>query len=172
MTPANRLDPSQRWALLKTAVFFLIVPGTMAGYLPYRILQRPAIPSWIEFTGLQWAAAIVILAGLVGLLRCGWHFATEGRGTPAPFDAPKALVVRGPYRWVRNPMYVSVATIVIGEALFFRSVTLVQYLATFWLFLHLFVLLYEEPALRSLFGESYEDYCRRVWRWIPRPPRQ
>lgn len=172
MTPSRQLDGAQRFALLKTALFFVLVPGTVAGYIPYQLLQRPALPALVNFGLFHWLAAVVMALGISGLLWCGWHFATEGRGTPAPFDPPKTLVVRGPYHWVRNPMYVSVITVLLGEAMFFRSIALLGYLALFWGIVNLFVMLYEEAALRDQFGESYNDYCRRVWRWIPRPPQQ
>lgn len=172
MTPTGRVDSSQWVALGKTAVFFVVAPGTVAGYIPCQILQRWGTSFEAGFGLLQLLGAGGILLGVAGLLWCGWHFATEGRGTPAYFDPPKALVVRGPYRWVGNPMYVCVATILLGEALFFRSTTLLGYVAFCWVIVQLFVVLYEEPTLRAQFGESYVDYCRRVWRWIPRPPRQ
>lgn len=162
---------SSLFPLVKTAIFFVFVPGTVAGYLPYRFLLRAGKWAWPAPGAEPLAGAALIVLGVAGLLWCGWHFATTGRGTPAPFDPPKALVAKGPYRWVRNPMYVSVATILIGESLFFQTTVLLGYLAVAWLFIHLFVLLYEEPTLREKFGDSYEDYCRRVSRWIPRPPR-
>jgi protein-S-isoprenylcysteine O-methyltransferase Ste14 len=171
MAETARLDRSQLFALVRTGVFFLLVPGTLGGYLPYRVLGAPPIPPLSDFAASQWAGTVMVALGLVGLLWCGWEFATRGRGTPAPFDAPKALVARGPYRWVRNPMYVSVATAVAGEALFFWSRVLLQYLAIGWVFFHLFVLGYEEPTLREKFGAEYEAYCKAVPRWIPRAPR-
>ena len=171
MEPRLRQTASA-FPLLKTAVFFLIVPGTVAGYLPYAVLLRaPEFPPLAEFGAQEWGGAALAVLGLAGLLWSGWHFATTGRGTPAPFDPPKVFVAVGLYCWVRNPMYVSVATALAGEALFFRSWLLVQYLAVCWLFFHLFVLLYEEPTLREKFGAPYEDYCRRVPRWLPRLPR-
>ncbi len=170
MSASAHLDWTQRRALAKTALFFVLVPGTVAGYVPYQILRPlhfPTIPDWSAW---NWAGTVLILTGMAGLLWCGWYFATEGRGTPAPIDAPKVLVVSGPYRWVRNPMYVCVAMLLLGEAAFFRSAALGQYLLLFVALVTLFVMLYEEPALRARFGEPYMQYCRRVWRWIPRPP--
>lgn len=157
-------------ALVKTAVFFVLVPGTVAGYVPYRILRAPQIPRVTEFGGYQWIGITLAVVGALGLLWCGWNFATRGLGTPAPFDPPRKLVVQGPYRWVRNPMYVSVATALLGESLFFRSPALMRYLVYCWAVIHLFVWLYEEPTLRGKFGAEYEAYCQRVWRWIPRLP--
>jgi protein-S-isoprenylcysteine O-methyltransferase Ste14 len=158
------------WPLLKTIVFFAIVPGTVAGYLPYAMLRRRGLWVMPELGAASAAGALLILLGAAGLLWCGWHFAVTGRGTPAPFDPPRRLVARGPYRFVRNPMYVSVAIALIGESLFFQTWVLAGYIALFWLIIHLFVLLYEEPTLRGKFGESYAEYCRHVRRWIPRFP--
>ena len=160
------------WPLMKTAVFFVFVPGTVAGYIPYRLLRGPQIPPFAEFTAQLWVGATLFVLGAAALLWCGWHFAVTGLGTPAPFDPPKKLVAKGPYRWVRNPMYVSVGIVLIGESLFFQSWVLIRYLLFFWVIVHLFVLLYEEPTLRGKFGASYEEYCKRVWRWLPLPPRK
>lgn len=170
MSASDQAAPGPLFPILKTAVFFVLVPGTFAGYLPYRMLRWRGL--WtLPPPGPEPAlGALLIVLGLAGLLWCGWNFATRGLGTPAPFDPPKKLVVKGPYRWVRNPMYVTVATILIGESLFFQTAVLLPYLAFFWLILHLFVMLYEEPTLRDKFGADYEEYCRRVWRWIPRLP--
>jgi len=97
-----------------------------------------------------------------------WGFALRGRGTPAPIDPPKKLVVEGPYRVVRNPMYWAVAAVIMGEATLFHSLTLVELAVALFSGAMLFVLFYEEPALLRKFGAEYEDYCRRVPRWIPR----
>jgi protein-S-isoprenylcysteine O-methyltransferase Ste14 len=163
---------TQVFALLKTLVFFAIVPGTMGGYLPYYLLGSPAIPVWTEWALREWAGAAAVALGLGGLLWCGWNFAVVGLGTPAVWDAPKRLVVRGPYRWVRNPMYVAVGTAILGQSLFFGSARLLPYVAIFGTILHLFVVFYEEPTLREQFGPDYQAYCRRVWRWLPLPPRK
>jgi protein-S-isoprenylcysteine O-methyltransferase Ste14 len=106
--------------------------------------------------------------GAVGLLGCIWQFFSEGHGTLAPIDAPKELVVRGLYQYVRNPMYVSVVTILIGEVILFGSTAIIIEAVIFMVFAYLFVVFYEEPALRRQFGESYEKYSQTVGRWIPR----
>lgn len=98
-------------------------------------------------------------------------FALVGRGTPAPFDAPRLLVVRGPYRYVRNPMYWGAALVLFGAAFFYQSSALVAYAVFFLGSCHLFVVLCEELILMEKFGRSYEDYCRRVNRWLPRKTR-
>ncbi|MGD1213026.1 MAG: isoprenylcysteine carboxylmethyltransferase family protein [Candidatus Acidiferrales bacterium] len=153
-------------ALLRTAVFTVFVAGTMAVLVPYWILPK----------GARWHADAAGMIGLVLLLAgaaiyfwCAfWAFARAGDGTPAPLDPPKRLVVHGLYRVVRNPMYVGVGTILLAEAVGFHSVDLAVYLIIWALCVHLFVLSYEEPTLRRKFGASYEDYCRRVPRWLPK----
>jgi protein-S-isoprenylcysteine O-methyltransferase Ste14 len=108
-------------------------------------------------------------AGIALYFACAfWGFALRGRGTPLPLDPPKKLVVEGPYRIVRNPMYWSVAFVIFGEAAVFHSFALVELVAAFAVGVNVFVLLYEEPALRRKFGEEYEAYCKRVPRWLPR----
>ena len=119
--------------------------------------------------------AIVGIACIVGgtalLAACIIEFARSGRGTLSPVDPPRHLVVRGLYRYVRNPMYLSVTTIVLGEALLTRSRPLGIYWLLWFAAVNLFVIGYEEPTLRSRFGQSYEDYAARVGRWIPIRPR-
>jgi hypothetical protein len=91
----------------------------------------------------------------------------RGRGTPAPFDPPRKLVIAGPYRFVRNPMYIGAAVALAGAALFYASWWLMAYVAAFLAILHVFVLTYEEPTLRATFGVDYATYTARVHRWIP-----
>lgn len=115
------------------------------------------------------ATVLMVLGGVV-MLKCVWDFAWQGRGTPAPFDPPRRLVVSGFYRSVRNPMYLGMGTFLIGEALMLRPVMreMLAMVAVMWVIVTLFILAYEEPALRQLFGEEYIEYCRHVRRWIPR----
>ena len=96
------------------------------------------------------------------------RFAIQGLGTPAPVAPPQRLVVSGLYRYVRNPMYVAVVSLIFGQALLFGSISLLEYGFVVWLGFFAFVLVYEEPTLRGKFGKEYEDYCSRVGRWIPR----
>jgi protein-S-isoprenylcysteine O-methyltransferase Ste14 len=117
---------------------------------------------WPEIGGL-----LIGSVGAAVALSCVFTFAFIGKGTPAPFDPPRRLVVRGPYRFVRNPMYIGAALAVAGAALFYESVALVVFVAGFLLVTHLFVVLYEEPTLRRTFGPEYESYCQRVHRWRP-----
>jgi protein-S-isoprenylcysteine O-methyltransferase Ste14 len=151
--------------LLKTLIFTVFVPGTVAGYVPWR-LRRDAAP----ITGVeQWAAIIVIAVGIaIYVYTAFWGFALIGGGTPAPIAPTKILVVKGLHRFVRNPMYLGVALVIAGQAWLFHSPHIAIYLACFCLIVHLFVLFYEEPTLRRQFGEEYERYREQVPRWIPR----
>jgi len=158
------------WLFIKNLIFTLVVPGSVGGYLPLWIAAasgRTLAGPWTARQALGWVP-IALGAGIY--LWCMWDFATFGRGTPAPIDAPKRLVVRGPYRYVRNPMYVGVLTVITGWCVFFGFDVLGLYLVAVASGCHLFVLLYEEPTLRRLFGDDYASYCRSVRRWLPRRP--
>ncbi len=113
---------------------------------------------------------IVVAIGAAIALPCVWEFAWRGLGTPAPFDPPRRLVISGPYRWVRNPMYIGMGVALIGEAIVFPNLTLMIVTMVLLLFVivSLFVIGYEEPTLRRMFGTDYEIYSRSVRRWIPR----
>ncbi|TMD58086.1 MAG: isoprenylcysteine carboxylmethyltransferase family protein [Chloroflexi bacterium] len=153
---------------LKTLIFSILVPGTVAGVIPWLLLG----PGAVLMVPSIWLAGVVPLALGVGLyLWCAGAFTFIGRGTPAPIDAPKVLVVEGFYCWVRNPMYIAVLTVVTGEAILFRSLLLVVYVLLLWAAFHMAILFVEEPSLRRQFGASYETYLHTVPRWIPRPPR-
>jgi protein-S-isoprenylcysteine O-methyltransferase Ste14 len=150
--------------LLKNLLFTFIVPGTVAVYVPLQIAEGHAIPS-------PWAVAAALPFFAVGgaiYAWCVWDFATFGRGTPAPIDAPRKLVVRGLYHYLRNPMYVGVLTVLLGHAMLFRSGSILLYGAFVGAAFHLFVLLYEEPHLRQAFGDEYRSYCSEVGRWLPK----
>ena len=155
--------------LLKTIVFSFLIPGTVTALVPYWLLSSPSAPPPAHLGALRYAGLLPILLGVAVYAWCAWDFTFAGRGTPAPFDPPQELVVRGLYRYVRNPMYVGILSILAGEALFFASRRLLAYAAGACAFYFLLVLLYEEPALRRKFGEPYRRYCRSVPRWIPRP---
>lgn len=156
--------------IIKTLIFLILVPGAGAVLLPYWILNAPWNRSF-DIGPFHFLGFPLFVLGVAGLLWCFWDFATVGKGTPAPIDPPKVFVSRGLYRWVRNPMYVAIALILIGEALFFESWTLLLFAAFVWLAQHLFVLLYEEPVLKQKFGAEYEVYLKAVPRWIPKRPK-
>jgi protein-S-isoprenylcysteine O-methyltransferase Ste14 len=150
---------------LKNLLFTVIVPGTVAVYAPLWLARGRAVGSGASFFV---GAASLVLGGAI-YLRCVWDFATFGRGTPAPIDAPKRLVIRGVYRYTRNPMYLGVLTVILGWMILFRSAFLLPYAVLVATCVQLFVVLYEEPHLRRRFGSEYEEYCARVGRWLPRP---
>ena len=154
---------------LKTLIFSILVPGTVAGVVPWLLLQGSGGPV-LQLPSIWMVGFLPLLSGVVLYLWCAGAFTFIGKGTPAPIDAPKVLVIQGPYQWVRNPMYIAVLLVVIGEAILFRSFLLVGYALLVWLVVHLFVVFVEEPSLRGQFGGSYETYLRTVRRWLPRSP--
>jgi protein-S-isoprenylcysteine O-methyltransferase Ste14 len=151
--------------LARTLIFTVFVPGFWT-VVPLRLLPRAASAEPRGIGGL--GILLIVVGAALYVATAFWGFAIRGRGTPAPIDPPTKLVVEGPYRIVRNPMYWSVAFVIVGEALIFRSLSLAELAAAFFAATTLFVLLYEEPALRRKFGIEYDEYCRRVPRWFPR----
>ena len=151
--------------IIKSLLFLIVAPGIIAGYIPLALLRSG---TRIETGIFAYLAFPLWLFGGIILLWSFWNFIAQGRGTPAPIDPPKELVVTGFYRYVRNPMYVAVLAINIGYFLWFKFVWLIVYTAIVFLTVHLFVTLYEEPTLKKKFGASYEDYLQKVPRWIPR----
>ncbi len=153
------------FAILGSAVFLVLAPGTVAGLIPWWIsrwrFENQSLP-------LQIAGAALILFASPVLLDSFARFAINGLGTPAPVFPTSHLVVSGLYRYVRNPMYVAVVWLILGQGLIFGNLHVLEYGAIVWLICHFFVLVYEEPTLRSSFGAEYEAYCRGVGRWIPR----
>ena len=156
--------------LFKNLLFTLVMPGTAAVYVPLWLAGdrsvAPAPGGWLDTLGIVGVLAIAAGAGVYGW--CVWDFATFGRGTPAPIDAPRKLVVRGLYRYTRNPMYLGVLTVVCGWALLFHSMILMFYGLALATCFQLFIVLYEEPHLEQQFGEEYRRYRGRVGRWLRR----
>ena len=159
-------SPAMRLFLgLRSLLFLILLPGTVAGYIPFRILRGSGqlfVPT-LSFGAVL--AGCVAFAGICVLLRCVWDFFAAGRGTLAPIDPPRQLVVRGLYRFTRNPMYNGVVAVLLGEAWFFRSGGLFQYAIMMFVVFHMMVVGYEEPALEARFGESYRAYRAAVPRW-------
>lgn len=147
---------------LKNLLFTLLAPGVVAVLFPLWLAPTATT------SGIQQLAAIVrLLVGASIYLWCVWDFATFGRGTPAPIDAPERLVVRGLYRYTRNPMYVGVLTIIAGWLVLYDfPFRMLAYLLAVATMFQLFVVLYEEPHLLREFGSEYENYCSRVGRWL------
>jgi protein-S-isoprenylcysteine O-methyltransferase Ste14 len=154
-------------ALFRAIVYAALFIGLVLVFIPQQILTatgitRPAHLGLIQIAGL----ALVVLGGALAIW-CIFTFAVVGKGTPAPFDPPRQLVAAGPYRWVRNPMYLGAGAALAGAALFYQSAALVAFAAGFLLVTHLFVVFYEEPTLERTFGAQYADYRNAVPRWIP-----
>ena len=158
------------WIALRAAVYASVFVAVWL-WLAYQAHLRPdpagvSLPGWVSPLGvaLMVAGAAVALGSII-------TFVVRGRGTPLPIDAPRAFVASGPYRWVRNPMYVGMIAFLTGYALCAVSVTALAVPFAMLLLTHLLVLFYEEPSLERRFGESYLAYKRSTPRWLPRPPR-
>ena len=156
------------FSIIGSFIFLVLAPGTVAGYVPWRLCRWHLAPALLGFWPLRIIGALLIAAGLLVLLDSFARFALQGLGTPAPVLPTRHLVVSGLYRYVRNPMYVAVTSLILGQGLLFGSVRVLEYGFAVWLAFHLFVLVYEEPTLRGTFGPEYEKFCARVPRWIPR----
>ncbi len=162
---------SAAWLAFRSLLWAVLLPCLVAGYVPWRFFglgrARVHLSSLEHILGL-----LFIGLGAVLLAACVFEFARSGRGTLSPVDPPRHLVVRGLYRYVRNPMYLSVTTILMGEVFLIQSPALALYWAIWFLGANLFVIGYEEPTLRRRFGGTYDEYTRLVRRWFPRfrPP--
>ncbi len=154
---------------LRTFVFTVFVPGTVTVLVPARILAGRSEASVVPWPAAA-LGALLVAAGLALYLWSAGAFTMLGRGTPAPWDAPREFVAHGPYRFVRNPMYVGVLAVLLGESLFFGATSLALYALLMWFAFHVFVVAYEEPTLRARFGTTYDDYRARVHRWLPAVP--
>jgi protein-S-isoprenylcysteine O-methyltransferase Ste14 len=155
-------------AIFGSALFFVLAPCTVAGVVPWWISRWQVEPPFFGLLPLRIVGVVFILAGLPVLLDSFARFALEGLGTPAPVFPTRHLIVTGWYRYVRNPMYVAVVSIIVGQALLLGSLHVLEYGAAVWLIAHMFVLAYEEPKMRSTFEEEYREFCANVSRWIPR----
>ncbi|OGF25580.1 MAG: hypothetical protein A2V63_04365 [Candidatus Eisenbacteria bacterium RBG_19FT_COMBO_70_11] len=159
------------FVLARAATYASLFVGLLLIAVPGRILERSGIVRPAHLGAVEYAGIGVAVAGAALALWCVVTFAWVGRGTPAPFDPPRTLVVQGPYRYLRNPMYLGAALALCGAALFYRSIPLVGYAGLFLLASHGFVAWYEEPTLARVFGAEYEAYRARVGRWLPRGSR-
>ncbi len=143
-------------------------PTIVAGLVPWLLTRWEADAQPL---GLRILGGALLVAGAALVLETTARFALQGRGTPAPWAPPERFVARGSYRLTRNPMYVGVLALIVGQALLLGREILFAWAAAAWLLFHLFVVLEEEPGLRRRFGAAYEDYCERVARWLPTRPR-
>ncbi|NUM54032.1 MAG: isoprenylcysteine carboxylmethyltransferase family protein [Candidatus Hydrogenedentes bacterium] len=152
-------------AVFGTVVFTFLVPCTVAGVVPYFLVTGSQLFTFRSAL-TQISGVVLFASGVLIYAWCAYDFATFGRGTPSPTHPPQELVVRGLYRFSRNPMYVGVSSVVFGEALFFGSGNQLVYACCVLAGFHARVITGEEQALRRVFGASYEAYCSRVPRWI------
>lgn len=153
---------------VKTIIFTLLLPCVFLVLVPCFLLSSFGDRFAVDISLIRNIGLIPMLFGVFMYIRCAWSFASLGKGTPAPIDPPKKLVVQGMYKYARNPMYIGALFILIGEAFFFSSLLLSIYTVLMFMCFHLFVVVYEEPVLRARFGDSYRKYCDSVPRWIPR----
>ena len=156
---------SRASAAAGTLVFLVVVPGFVAGLVPWLLTGwESADPPW----PLRVAGALLLVAGVIVLLHAFARFVTEGLGTPAPVAPTERLVVGGLYRYVRNPMYLAVGATIVGQALLLGRWALIVYAVVFGVTVAAFVRGYEEPTLHDTYGEEYDAYRRAVPGWWPR----
>jgi protein-S-isoprenylcysteine O-methyltransferase Ste14 len=159
------------FVLVRALTYSTLFVGVLLMFVPARLLSRSGLTAPASIGPVQAAALAVTALGALLAAWCILTFVVLGRGTPAPFDPPRRLVVRGPYRLVRNPMYLGAAAALAGAAVYYGSVALAVYAAVFLLLMHAFVVGYEEPTLRATFGAEYDRYREQVHRWYPRVSR-
>ncbi len=162
------LDARRARAAWGSALYLVVVPGAVAGLVPWWITRWNPRPPFLGLELTRAIGAVLILVGVLELVDSFGRFALQGLGTPAPFAPARHLVVTGAYRYVRNPMYMAVAAIILGEGLLLGDRRLIVYAVFSWLTCHVFVVGYEEPMLRQAFGAEYESFRANVRRWIPR----
>ena len=153
--------------LVRSLVYSALFISFVLVFLPAQVLRlsqakTPSTMEWAQVVGM-----VLVTVGAVLAIWCVVTFGTIGQGSPAPFDPPRRLVIRGPYRFVRNPMYVGSLLALGGGALYFTSLPLLGFIVFIWITEHALVYFYEEPTLRRTFGDDYEEYCRTVRRWLP-----
>ncbi len=154
-------------AVLGSAMFLVIAPGIVAGYVPWRICRWHVAAPLLGISPFRLVGVLFIVAGIPVLLDSFARFALQGLGTPAPIFPTRHLVVSGLFRYVRNPMYVAMLALILGQGLLFGSIGVLEYSVAVWVGFYLFVLIYEEPTLRKSFGLEYQEFCANVPRWIP-----
>ena len=161
---------SRLWLAVRSIAMVALFPGTVTILIPCLILMPTGVYIWEPWSIYQYCAAAVIFAGVTLLVQSVWTFAYIGRGTLAPFDETDKLVIAGPYRFVRNPMYVGVILILLGEAWFFWSPWILGYAGVMLVAFDIYIIGYEEVGLRNKYGSDYEQYLEDVSRWRMRRP--
>lgn len=156
------------FVLIRAVTYAALFIGLVLVFVPARVLSAAGIARPEAVGLLQVGGMMIGATGAVVALGCVLAFVLAGRGTPAPFDPPRRLVIRGPYRHVRNPMYIGAGLALAGAALYYQSLELLGYAVVFLVVVHLFVVFHEEPTLKRSFGADYTAYCRTVRRWWPK----
>lgn len=156
------------WILVRAATYATFFVGLLLVLLPARLLSLAGVGPPTSTGVQQILGAILTVAGAALGIWCILTFVFVGKGTQAPFDPPKRLVIRGPYRALRNPMFAGATLALTGAAVYYGSSALLAYAITFWLLMHLAVVFNEEPVLRKTFGVEYANYCEKTGRWWPR----
>lgn len=164
----DKLSPRSIMPVVGSIVFLFAAPGLLGVFIPWYITGWHMYEPLLGFELVRWLGGALILFGAVILLDSFARFALQGRGTPAPIYPTATLVVSGAYRYVRNPMYLAVTTLIAGQGLLIGYLPLLIYALAFGVVTHVFVLVYEEPTLRSTYGAQYETYAAHVRRWLPR----
>lgn len=167
MAPSD--PPARRaWAILGSALFFLVAPGIGGVLVPWWISHWDVHAPFFGFPPIRAFGALLIVLGIPVVLDSFARFALQGIGTPAPVFPTRHLVVKGFYRYVRNPIYLAAVSVILGQGVVLGNVNLLGYGVLAWLGSHLFVVTYEEPTLRKTFGAEYDAFCANVPRWVPR----
>ncbi len=158
------------WLFIRNVAMIILFPGTVTVYFPYRLLAPVTVLGLDSWSLSQYIAALLLIIGIAILLKSIWSFASIGRGTLAPFDETRKLIVVGLYRYVRNPMYVGVMMILLAESWFFWSSQLLIYTGICFVVANILVIGYEENRLKYKYGDDFRRYCEHVGRWIPGKP--
>jgi protein-S-isoprenylcysteine O-methyltransferase Ste14 len=152
---------------LRNLFYVVLQPGIVAGLIPYLLVRNQLGYIWANpLHSHHYAGIFISVSGLIILLAGVFQFASKGKGTLSPIDPTKQLVTSGLYRFSRNPMYIGVMLMLMGEIIFVRSFHLWIYSIVIFMLFYGFIILFEEPRLRTAFGDEYEAYCKKVRRWI------
>jgi len=160
----------RKWLAVFGSTVFLVVPGVVVGVVPWWISGWRLHAPLFGVPASRALGVLLVVLGIPVLLESFVRFALDGLGTPAPIFPTRHLVIRGPYRYVRNPIYLAGVSIILGQAGILGNLNLIAYALLVWLGIHAFAILYEEPTLRESFGAQYDGYCAAVPRWVPRRP--
>jgi protein-S-isoprenylcysteine O-methyltransferase Ste14 len=159
---------SPLFPVIGSLLWLVIAPGCVTVLFPWLLSGWEVQPPFFRLNAYRWLGWVLVFVGVLRLIEAFARFAFYGRGTPAPYMLTQRLVITGSYRYVRNPMYIAILSMVLGQALILGQSVLLGYLLAVWVGFQAFVLLYEEPSLRRRYGHQYENYCAAVRRWWPR----